>query len=133
MRLAADYEHPTPHGGRCRVRIYAPEEQEDAFVVICTELRNNPGQSVTNAAEDTAAGVVLQHALPTNRTVFIEHYESGGRGNDHDPHTFYLLTFSNTDPAPMLRAGVWSVELGEPSWKPLTRETVEALIGRSQK
>jgi hypothetical protein len=25
MYLAADYIHRTPHGGRCRVRIYRPE------------------------------------------------------------------------------------------------------------
>ena len=30
MHLAADYIHPTPRGGRCRVRVYLPEDERDA-------------------------------------------------------------------------------------------------------
>ncbi len=130
MRLAADLIHPAPRGGRCRVRIYEPEDaSRDSHVVILTELRDNPGMSVTNAAEEIAASVLLSFALPTTRTVFIEHYEDGARGTPGDPATFDLLTFSNTDPEPFLRAGEWRVELGEPSWSPLDRATVEALVG----
>ena len=29
MYLAADYIHPTPHNGRCRVRIYRPDLPEE--------------------------------------------------------------------------------------------------------
>jgi hypothetical protein len=85
--------------------------------------------SVTNAMEEIAAGVVLAHALPTSRTVWIEHYEDGARGTPQDSHTFDLVTFSATDPEPVLRAGRWSVEMGEPSWSALDRSTMEALIG----
>ena len=35
MHLAADYIHPTPRGGRSRIRLYLPEEERDAVVVIC--------------------------------------------------------------------------------------------------
>ena len=38
MHLASDYIHPTPRGGRCRVRIYRPEEEQDAPVVIRSQL-----------------------------------------------------------------------------------------------
>jgi hypothetical protein len=98
-------------------------------VVILTELADHPGMSVTNAAEEIAASVVLAHALPTTRTVWIEHYEDGASGTSEDPHTFDLLTFSSPDLEPVLRAGEWRVELGSPSWKALDRATVEALIG----
>ena len=64
MDLAADYIHPTPHGGRCRVRIYLPEEVGDAPVVVCSELPENRGMSVTNAAERIAAEVIKKHKLP---------------------------------------------------------------------
>jgi len=47
MRLTNDYIHPMPHGGKCRIRIYLPEEEQDAPVVICSELPNNEGSSVT--------------------------------------------------------------------------------------
>jgi hypothetical protein len=38
MHLASDYIHPTPRGGRCRIRVHLPEEEHDASVVICSEL-----------------------------------------------------------------------------------------------
>src|SRR5215216_2413037 len=48
--LASDYIHPTPRGGSCRVRVYLSEEEQDAPVVICSELPNNAGSSVTYSA-----------------------------------------------------------------------------------
>ena len=47
MRLVEDFTHPAPHDGRCRVRIYTDDELP---VVICTEARDNPDQSIRNAA-----------------------------------------------------------------------------------
>jgi predicted acyl esterase len=72
MHLASDYIHPTPRGGRCRIRIYLPEEEQDAPVVISSELPNNGGTSVTYAAEQLAAEVIRSHELPTP-LVWIEH------------------------------------------------------------
>jgi hypothetical protein len=66
MRLTSRYVHPTPHGAHCRVRIYLPDEPErDAPVVICSELSNNPGMSITEAAQTIAAEVIRGHRLPT--------------------------------------------------------------------
>ena len=53
--LATDYIHPTPRGGRCRVRVWLPEEERDAPVVVCTELSAGEGSSITHAAEQLAA------------------------------------------------------------------------------
>jgi hypothetical protein len=50
MHLASDYIHPTPCGGRCRIRIYRPEDERDSPEVICSELPNNEGSSVTYSA-----------------------------------------------------------------------------------
>ena len=44
----------------------------DASVVICSELHNNPGGSITNSAEVIAAGVIRANELPTP-LVWIEH------------------------------------------------------------
>ena len=30
MHLATDYIHPTPRGGKCRIRIYLSEDKQDA-------------------------------------------------------------------------------------------------------
>jgi hypothetical protein len=73
MNLASDYIHPTPRGGRCRIRIYPPEEEQDAPVVICSELPNNGGTSVTYAAEQLAAEAIRSHRLSIP-LVWIEHW-----------------------------------------------------------
>jgi hypothetical protein len=38
MHRISDYIHPTFRRGRCRVRIYLPEEVRDAPVVIRSQL-----------------------------------------------------------------------------------------------
>jgi hypothetical protein len=60
MYIASDYIHSYKDAGgraaRCRVRIYLPDDMRAAPVVICSELPNNPGGSITNSAETIAAG-----------------------------------------------------------------------------
>ena len=129
MHLASDYIHPTPRVGRCRIRLYLPDDDRDAVVVICTELPNNPGASVTNAVKRIAAEVIKSHRLPTP-LVWIEH---------HPPETtnsrseiFEMVLFDSYEirksRAPYL--GDRPVEIGSPTWKALDRATVELLIGK---
>lgn len=78
MHLASDYVHSLPGRGRCRVRIYLPEAEDelmcdDASVVVCSEVAGNPGPSVTEQAERVAAEVMIHHRM--DRTpVWIEHW-----------------------------------------------------------
>jgi hypothetical protein len=130
MHLAADYIHPTPGRGRCRVRVFLPDDERDALVVVCTEPRDNPGQSVTNAAERIAAEVIANFRLPVP-VVWIEHYEDGAGGTEENPHTFDLVVFSHYEPHKILSADSWSMKIGAPSWKALDRRAVEVLVGRS--
>jgi hypothetical protein len=92
MHLASDYIHPTPRAGRCRIRIYLPEEEQNAPVVICSELPNNGGTSVTYAAEQLAAEVIRSHRLPTP-LVWIEHWPK--EATDGGEETFELVVFSS--------------------------------------
>jgi hypothetical protein len=92
MHLASDYIHPTPRGGTCRVRIYLPEEDYDAPVVICSELPNNAGTSITYAAEQLAAEVIRSHELPTP-LVWVEHWPE--ESTDGGEETFELVVFSS--------------------------------------
>jgi hypothetical protein len=59
MHLVATYVHPYKYGtglpSQCRSRIYLPDEVEDAPVVLCSELANNLGASITEAAKWIAA------------------------------------------------------------------------------
>jgi hypothetical protein len=130
MHLASDHIHPYKDAGgrpaRCHVRIYLPDDMRDAPVVVCSELPNNPGGSITNSAETIAAGVILTNELPTP-LVWIEHWpERTTEGNE----IFELVVFSSyevVERAPYL--GETRAWIGDASWKRLDRTTVEALVG----
>ncbi len=98
----------------------------DAPVVICSELPNNPGDSITNSAETIAAGVIRANELPTP-LVWIEHWpEESTEGGEE---TFELVVFSSyevVERAPYL--GETRAWLGDATWKPLDRPTVEVLV-----
>jgi hypothetical protein len=124
--LASDYIHPTPRGGRCRVRSYLPGEEQDAPVVICSELPNNRGTSVTYAAEQLAAEVICSHRLPTP-LVWIEHWP---KETTEGQETFELVVFSSykvVERAPYL--GETRAWIGDATGKPLDRASVEVLVG----
>ena len=130
MHLASDYIHPYKGAGgrraRCRVRIYLLDDMRDAQVVVCSEVPNNPGGSITNSAEVIAAGVIQANELPTP-LVWIEHWpEETTEGQE----TFELVVFSSfevVERVPYL--GETQACIGEPTWKPLDRATVEGLVG----
>jgi hypothetical protein len=116
----------TPRGGKCRVRIFLPEEEHDAPVVICSELPNNGGTSVTYAAERLAAEVIRSHRLPTP-LVWIEHWPKEAVNDEEE--SFELVVISSyevTERAPYPgEARAW---MGDATWKPLDRATVEVLV-----
>jgi hypothetical protein len=131
VHLASDYIHPYKdaggHPAHCRVRIYLPEEMHDVPVVICSELSNNLGGSITNSAEVVAEGVIRANELPTP-LVWIEHWPKDT--TEGGAETFELVVFSSykvEERAPYLgKTRAW---IGEPTWKPLDRATVEVLVG----
>jgi hypothetical protein len=73
------------------VRLWLPEDDQDAPVIVCSELPTNEGSSITYAAEQLAAEVIRYHRLPTP-IVWIEHHPP--ISTDGDTETFDLLTFS---------------------------------------
>jgi hypothetical protein len=130
VHLASDYIHPYKDAGggpaHCRVRIYLPDDMRDDPVVICSELPNNPGGSITNSAEVIVAGVIRANELPTP-LVWVEHWpEEIAEGLE----TFDLVVFSNykvEETAPYL--GETRAWIGDATWKPLDRASVEVLVG----
>jgi hypothetical protein len=130
VHLASDYIHPYKDaGGRsahCRVRIYLPDDPGDFLVVICSELPNNPGGSITNSADVIAEGVIRAHELPTP-LVWIEHWPEESAD---EQETFELVVFSSyevVERAPYL--GETRAWIDDATWKPLDRATVEMLVG----
>src|SRR5215217_1249064 len=130
VHLTSDYIHPYKDAGgapaHCRVRIYLPDDVHDSPVVICSEVPNNPGGSITDSAEVIAAGVIRAHELHIP-LVWIEHWpEESTNGGEE---TFDLVVFSSykvEETAPYLgEARAW---MREPTWKPLDHATVETLV-----
>ena len=135
MKLEHDYvlEYVAENGAEscCRVRFYAPDEARDAPVVVFSEMADNEGQSVTNAAEVIAGTLIEVHDLTAGTApVFIEHYPPEAYPI-RQPESFDLVTFAR----PLSRKRIWGIPerwialLGEPDWRPLERVQVEALVG----
>jgi hypothetical protein len=126
MHLASDYIHPTPRGGRCRIRIYRPEDERDSPVVICSELPNNEGSSVTYSAHQIAAEVIRYHRL--SAPMWIELYPK--EAIDGTSETFELVVFSSyeiRERAPYF--GQTRLTIGEPAWKSLDRRDTSRAEG----
>jgi hypothetical protein len=130
MYLAADYVHPYEADAslrsRCRVRLYLPSEDKDAAVVICSELSNNPGTSVTKAAQLIAAEIIEHFKLP-EPPVWIEHYPK--EATDGEAEQFDLVVFAHYEVAQTMRGGAFRKEIGRPTWKRLDRASVEVIVG----
>jgi hypothetical protein len=109
------------------MRIYLSKEEQDAPVVICSDMPNNGGTSITYAAEQLAAEVIRSHRLPTP-LVWVEHWPT--EATDGGEETFELVVFSSyrvEERAPYL--GETRAWLGDATWKGLDRTTVEVLVG----
>jgi hypothetical protein len=131
VHLASDYIHPYKDaGGRpshCRVRIFLSDDVLDSPVVVCSELPNNPGGSITNSAEVIVAGVIQNNKLPTP-LVWIEHWPK--ESSDGGEETFELVVFSSykvEERAPSL--GETRAWIADATWKTLDRASVAILVG----
>ncbi len=129
--LATDYIHS--YGSvigvrsRCRIRLYLPQEDRDAAVVICSELPSNAGTLVVDAAEQIAAEVIRHFRLP-GPPVWVEHHQQEAANGQGE--TFELLVFAHYEARDTLRGGVRHREIGRPTRKQLDRASVEALLGQ---
>ena len=131
MHLASDYIHPFKDaGGRpshCRVRIFLSDDVLDSPVVVCSELPNDPGGSITNSAETIATEVIQANELSTP-LVWIEHWPK--ESSDGGEETFELVVFSSykvEERAPYL--GETRAWIADATWKTLDRASVAILVG----
>lgn len=95
---------------RCRLRLY--EAPGRPPVAVVTELVDNPGLSVTNAAEYVWRA--LARRLDSTRFTLVEHYGPESFAGGSEPAQFDVVTVG---------AG------GEPSWRRISIEEVRELVG----
>jgi len=106
------------HGfpSRCFLRIYKTGEKT---VIIATELRDNPGTSITNYAAQLATGALQTFNVQPEQLVWVEHYPAGdtereGEGED----TYDIVTFT------------WNGDnLTTPVWRHSNKKEVETITG----
>jgi hypothetical protein len=101
----------------CRLRAFNVEDAPT--VVIATELQQNSGTSVTNAAQDIAAQAYQWLERPERGILLIEHYEKDGEERNAQER-FAVVTFQHTE------GGRFS----GPDWRSLTKEEVERMVGQ---
>ena len=98
---------------KCWIRIFS---KDLAYIVIATELPDNPGTSITNTAAALATSVAIEFDIEPERLVWIEHYPARPDA-DHD-ETYDLVTFT------------WDgLRFSEPQWKHLGKEKAELIAG----
>ncbi len=131
MYLATDYVHPYRSvigvRSRCRIRLYLPQEDQDAAVVICSEISDNTGTPLIQAAEQIAAEVIQHFRLPSP-PVWIEHRPREDCANRQE-EAFHLVIFDHHEAKGTLRGGNLHQEIGQPTRKRLNRASVELLVG----
>jgi hypothetical protein len=84
-------------------------------VVIATEIKDNPGASITNAWEQLAYGVCVDFAIDPSKLVWIEHYGYPSPSGPNQPRTYDFVTFTVLPPG-------HDAVLARPSWRPMHDE-----------
>lgn len=102
----------------CRLRSYAGGQQT---VVIASELPDNPGMSITNAAAELATQVCQRYGIDPECLVWVEHYGATATTSyrQDPPETYDLVTFTWTGKG-----------FAQPRWAHSSREAVAQLISR---
>jgi hypothetical protein len=112
------------------VRIYLPDQEEDAPVITVSETKENYGETITNFIERVVAEVIHYHDFSDMLfSVVIEHHPP--ETADGTTETLKLVTFEDEGLGLMkikTASGEEILSLGEPSWKSLGRESVEVLV-----
>ena len=102
----------------CWLRVYTAPGQS---VVLATEMHDNPGTSITNAAERLEMNVARTFGLALDSLRWVEHYPArqGSNGRPGLPESFGLVTFMPT-----------AQGLQYPEWRRLSMAQVEHMLGQ---
>jgi hypothetical protein len=93
-------------------------------LLIATELKENPGMSVTNACEFIATQYTREHGMQLDSIIFVERYdhrsyEGGLKPMPGEFPNYSLVTFTE---------GNWIPGKPTPHWKHLTESELDAII-----
>lgn len=113
--LTGKFRYLGYHGAMslCHIKV---ERRGRSALVVATELPDNPGTSITNAAEALATGVCRFYNLSPHGLEWIEHYLANGPagetwslvsfGFDWQRGEFNAVSWAYLDPAAVERMGL---------------------------
>jgi hypothetical protein len=82
-----DYDEPHNFRAVCGIQVFKIDNSQKVMI-LATELKNNPGASITNAAENIATEIIRLVDIQYDNMIWIEHYK---RENEED--TFDYVKF----------------------------------------
>ena len=113
-----EFVGPNHRTGVCRIEVLPLADGRTT--IIATELAENTGTSITNAAEQAATEACRRFNIDPHRLVWIEHYNSESYRQRSREETYDLVSFSSINP-------VAAVIFDDPDWKPMTAADWENL------
>lgn len=96
--LVDPYVFTDPNGRAAHCALRLVQGSLNRIVVVATELRSNPGMSITNAVETLATQVVRRFELDVMNLVWIEHYTYPISGNPLVLRTYDRVEFRSRLP-----------------------------------
>jgi hypothetical protein len=108
------------HGCDAWCQLEIPSLGDDHIVVIVTEVKDNPGTSITNCAEHLAHWVCLEFEIEPTRLIWTEHYGYPSETAPQVPRTYDLVRFD------ILPAGR-DAFFAHPAWRPMQPSDWQAL------
>ena len=114
------FTFPNVHGRKGECRIEATKLPDGRIVVIATELADNPGMSITNAAEYVATDVCEALGIAPHQLIWIEFYGYPASPSFGRKRTYDLVTFATMTPEgrPIFHEPRWR-PMNEGDWKTL--------------
>lgn len=116
------YEYPSNFSGNAKCDLEIIRSPGRVTLVICTELEDNPGTSVTNAAERIATRPCHEDpAIDPEGLIWVEHYPERSAGPGRTlPESWDMVTFTYHDDRTFRR----------PEWRYTTVEAVQGIRER---
>ena len=97
----------------CDIEVH--RRSDGKYVFVATELRDNPGTSVTNFAEHIATAMRSRYGLKPEDVIWVEHYPEAKNRRKED---FDLVHF----------LGMEGDSFRTPVWTRITEQAVDGLI-----
>ncbi len=108
-----NYKGSNNRDAKCRIQIF---EQVGRIVIVATELADNSGYSITNAAEQIVAEVCRKFNIDPEKLIWVEYYPP----KKSTASRCELVQFN------------WDGQyFSRPRWASLSKQEIELFIGQS--